>query len=295
MLILGFSKLSLAQDDGPRVYWNAPTGTNVFEGYAWFFQSNSLYANSSIYDPDLVSNGLSVIFNYNRYFKIAGKTVIGTVSLPMGNATADLDTNLTQSTRGLGDSYLQLVVNLLGAPGLDLESFAEYEQRTILSLLTGVSAPIGNYDANQLLNMGENRWGFRVGTPFVQTIGKWIPGKLTTIELVPSVWFFTPNNNFANNLELKQKMLFLFEAHVTRDITDNFFVSLDYMNQQGGETSLAGENQNDASNANFLGATLGFMLNQQLQFKFRYNASLKPNENSGIDMDMLQLNFSYLW
>ena len=84
----------------------------------------------------------------------------------------------------LGDLYLQGVVNLFGAPALSAENFATYEQGTVLSLLMGVTAPTGTYDGSQALNLGVNRWNMRIGLPFMQTIGDWIPGKITTFEVL---------------------------------------------------------------------------------------------------------------
>ena len=121
---------------------------------------------------------------------------------------------------GLGDVYLQGVVNLFGAPALSAEEFASYKQGTVLSLLVGVTAPTGAYDANRDLNLGVNRWNMRIGLPFMYTIGDWIPGEITTLEILPSVWFYGDNTD----INLEQDPMVTLEAHLTRDITPSIFV-----------------------------------------------------------------------
>jgi hypothetical protein len=122
----------------------------------------------------------------------------------------------------------QFTLNLLGAPALDKEKFEEYEQRTVISFLLGNAVPVGTYLAARKINLGEYRWSFRVGLPFVQSIGPWIPGKITIIEITPSVFFASPNDDFQGDHRLTQNPIWLLEAHLTRDITEMFFAALDY-------------------------------------------------------------------
>lgn len=254
----------------------------------WFLEGN-------LFSPDVVTDALAIVLGYNRYLDLGGRTALATVLMTAGNATTDVDSLVTQSTRGVGDLTLQLTVNVAGGPAMNLTRFAEYEPGTQLSFLLAVTAPTGNYDPDRLLNMGENRWAFRAGLPFVQPLGSMAPGKATTLEILPSAWFFGSNTDFAGGLTLEQAPLFLAEAHLTHDLTDGLFLSLDSWLQLGGETTLDGVKQEDAQEAGFLGITVGYMLNEAVQFNFRYAASLKPQPERDIDMDLLQLNFNYVW
>ena len=53
-----------------------------------------------------------------------------------------------------------------------------------------VSAPLGQYDDNKLLNLGNNRWSFR---PELGISKAWDPW---TFEVAPSVTFFSDNTDF---------------------------------------------------------------------------------------------------
>ena len=35
LLIAGLGSMLHATDDGPRMYWNAPVGTNILQAYFW--------------------------------------------------------------------------------------------------------------------------------------------------------------------------------------------------------------------------------------------------------------------
>ena len=201
-----------------------------------------------------------------------------------------------RSSSGIGDLYLQGVVNLIGAPALSAEAFANYKQETVLSLLVGVTAPTGDYEGNRLLNLGMNRWNLRVGLPFMQTLGDWIPGEITTLEILPSVWFYGDNDESLLGTTLTQDPMVTLEAHITRDITPEIFVSLDYFIQRVGKTFYDGVQDADAHTSDSLGLTLGYMLNAQTQCQLRYAGTLNPNPDEGeLEADMFQFNINYFW
>ena len=187
-----------ATDDGPRMYWNAPVGTNILQAYFWTASGNSVTPENSKTSPYLDTDINIGVLGYNRIVDVAGHSAIVTAVITAGKVSGDssklvLNRDL-RSSSGIGDLYLQGVINLFGAPALSAEAFGTYKQESMLSLLVGVTAPTGDYEGNRVLNLGMNRWNLRVGLPFVQTLGEWIPGEITTLELLPSVWFFGDND-----------------------------------------------------------------------------------------------------
>jgi hypothetical protein len=143
--------------------------------------------------------------------------------------------------------------------------------------------------------MGTNRWNVRIGLPFMYTIGDWVPGEITTLEILPSVWFYGDNDNsFGANIE--QDPMYTLEAHITRDITTSLFVSLDYFVQRVGDSTVNRGTPSGSNTSDSLGLTFGYMLNPQTQFQLRYAATLNPNpEQDELDADMFQFNLNYFW
>lgn len=284
-----------AQDDGPRAYWVNPVGTNEIGAYARWIYGNQISGSGSIYHPEVVSAGTQAALDYTRTFTLFNRSATANVDIYLANIRTEVEADDVQYTRGHSDLSWQFTLNLFGGPALNEEQFQKYNQRTILFLLLGNSAPIGSYQADQKINIGENRWSLRVGLPFVQSIGPWVPGKVTTLEITPSINFFSVNQNFEGGRKLEQSPIFMIEAHITRDLTEVFYMAFDYSLNWGGETSLDSEKQNDSQSSQFLGVSLGFLLNKDFEMLFRYYFNIDPEGNQTIKRDQLQLNFTYTW
>jgi hypothetical protein len=116
-------------------------------------------------------------------------------------------------------------INLIGPKAIrNIPDLLRYEPKFSLDLIVDVAFPIGEYDSDQALNLGQNRWYGRVGTPIVWQIGPWVPGRRTTLEVLPSVWFFSDNDDYVGQT-LSTDPMFQLEAHLTRDFTEHFWGS----------------------------------------------------------------------
>ena len=296
LLLAGLSSMLSATDDGPRMYWNAPVGTNILQAYFWTAAGNSVTPENSQTSPYIDTDINIGVLGYNRIIDIAGHSAIATAVITGGKVSGSIPFGSLRSSHGLGDLYLQGVVNLIGAPALSAEDFANYKQETVLSLLIGVTAPTGDYEGNRLLNLGMNRWNVRVGLPFVQTFGDWIPGEITTLEILPSVWFYGDNDDSILGSTLTQDPMYTLEAHITRDITPELFLSLDYFIQRVGKTFFDGQQDANAHTSDSLGLTAGYMFNARTQFQLRYAATINPDSEEGeLEANMLQFNLNYFW
>ena len=289
-----------ATDDGPRMYWNAPVGTNILQAYFWTASGNSVTPENSQINPYLDTDINIGILGYNRIVDVAGHSAIVTAVMTGGKVSGEISKVVRnkdlRDSSGLGDMYFQGVINLIGAPALSAEDFATYKQDTLLSLLLGVTAPTGDYEGNRLLNLGMNRWNVRLGLPFVQTLGDWIPGEITTLEILPSVWFYGDNDESILGTRLSQDPMVTLEAHITRDITQEIFISLDYFIQRMGKIFYDGQQGSDVHTSDSLGLTAGYMLNAQAQFQLRYASTINPNSEEGeLEAKMLQFNLNYFW
>jgi hypothetical protein len=295
LLVAGLCSMLNATDDGPRMYWNAPVGTNILQVYFWTANGNSISPENTQPQPGFDTDINKGILGYNRIIDVAGHSAIATAVITGGKVSGSLLDQSLRSSSGMEDLYLQGVINLFGAPALSAEAFGAYRQDTVLSLLVGVTAPTGDYENNRALNMGVNRWSARVALPFMFTLGDWIPGEITTLEILPSVWFYGDNDNsFGSNLE--QDAMYTLEAHITRDITASTFVSLDYFVQRVGDSFTDGLLSGFAHTSDSLGVTLGYMFNARTQFQLRYASTLSPEALEGeLEADMFQFNLNYFW
>ncbi len=102
-----------------------------------------------------------------------------------------------QDANGFGDPMAEVGLNLIGPKAIrTIPDLLRYEPKFSLDVIVDVAFPIGEYNSDQPLNLGQNRWYGRVGAPIVWQIGPWVPGRRTTFEVLPSVWAFTDNNDY---------------------------------------------------------------------------------------------------
>jgi len=289
--LLLISSSMYAQGEGPKAFWPAPKGTNIVTPLYLNLKSNRIFTNP------LFVKGAE--FNTNVYgvmattiFGIKGKTAAVAAIVTGGSTEGGLENIYEGSSSGLADVYIMGILNLYGAPSATLEEYLKTKYNWIVDLQVAFKAPTGKYDNDKNINLGTNRWQFKLGFPIMKFFN-WGTAKVTSIEVLPSISFFTNNNDLVDpNETLSQKAIFNFESHITQRVTKMLWVSLDSMLYTGGETSI-----NDVSNDNSLssfqlGGTLGADLSRKIGVRFSYGKVLGNNENT-MDGQMIRAMVNY--
>jgi hypothetical protein len=81
-------------------------------------------------------------------------------------------------------------MNFIGAPALKTHEFIKFRQKTIIGGSLQITAPLGQYDPNLIVNLGTNRWSFKPELGVSRSLGRW------TLELYGSVSLFTANHRY---------------------------------------------------------------------------------------------------
>jgi hypothetical protein len=279
-----------AQGDGPRAYWPQPNGTNMATPLYTFVGSNQVFDNSQfIKEADFNTNIYGLM--YTRLFNVKGRTAAIVAMLSYGDTSGGLP-GFNGTTNGLGDIYVVGVLNLYGAPSVNREEFMKTKYNTIVDVQLAFRAPTGKYDGSDVLNLGTNRWEFKLGAPFMKFIN-WGTPKVTSIELLPSISFFTKNNDLGTTPgSLSQKPLFALESHVTQQLNKMLWLSLDSMYRLGGETAVNDVDNDNAFNTFQLGGTLGMYFSRTVGLKLSYG-SVVGETTDGMSGDMFRAMLSY--
>ena len=152
----------------------------------------------------------------------------------------------------------------------------------------------GEYDPDKTINLGTNRWSLRVGAPIMHFFSTG-PGNTTSLEVQPSVTFFTDNDNISGaSNTLAQDPIYKLEAHLTHDFTMMFWGSLDALYTAGGETTVDGIEKDNAQRSLGLGVTLGVFFSKTLGMTLSYGKIVDHNEN-GQDGRMFRMTGKYLF
>lgn len=286
-----------AQGDGPRAYFPLPVDSNIVAGYGMFIDGNKSLDPGFVFSDGNLELNVGV-FQYTRCFNFMDQTAGLFGIVPAGKVSGTLgggSLSPESSSSGLGDIILGGVFTLYGMPAMTPKEFQEFDPGFSLSLLAKLTAPTGAYDDSQVINLGTNRWSAQVGVPLFYYFGETLLDEdLTTIEILPTVTFFTDNNDPFGGSSMEQDPLFRIEAHITRNINRALWVSLDSMWTYGGETTTDGVSGDNTQSSLSLGGSVGLNLSQSLSIKASYGGIVARNDN-GAEGHMFRTVVSFVF
>jgi hypothetical protein len=225
----------------PRAYVNTPVGINfLLAGYAYSDGGLSTDGSSPIKDAKLKMN--TGVLAYARTLDVWGKSGKFDVILPYsqlsGSATV-AGQSRERRVSGLNDPRFRLSVNFYGAPALSVQEFANYKQDLIIGASVQVSAPLGQYDKDKVVNLGNNRWFVK---PDIGISKAWGP---LTVELSTGVVFFSKNGDYFGGKTLEENPVCSMQLHVTYNFGRGVWAALSGTYDYGGRTTIDGVRSND--------------------------------------------------
>ncbi len=251
-----------AQDLEPRAYSNAPVDLNFLVlGYVYSTGDVAFDSSSPIEDAELTIH--ASFLGYARTFGLWGRSGKVDVVLPYawlsGTATV-AGQPAERDVSGLGDPRLRVSMLLYGGPALTLSEFADYQSDLIVGVSLTVTPPLGQYDSSKLVNIGTNRWSVKPEVGVSKTFGAW------TVEVAPSVTFYTTNHDFFGGKTLERDPLFAAQAHVIYHTRRGIWAAIDATYYIGGATTVDGERGERPENLR-VGATLSIPVNRHNSIK----------------------------
>jgi len=281
-----------------RFYWKTLSG-----GSAVPVVFNSLSGNANPFDPahvvqaDANFDATMALAGYARTLTLFDRSALAAIILPMGHVSGSATVaglTSSQASSGFGDPMLEFNINLIGPKAQNtIPDVLRFEPGFSLDLLVDLALPIGEYDSSQTLNLGQNRWYGRLGLPTTVQLGPWVPGRRTTLELLPAVWLFGSNDNFVGQ-KLKTDPMFQLDVHLTRDLTEHLWGALDLSWYKGGGSTIDGVSAGKLDNVGF-GLTLGYAVNDNLSMTVGYKSTLNDSAPTDLRMDGFMLTLVYGW
>ena len=298
VVALIFPVLAHAQGDGPRTYWKGLSGTNVIPVIYM-----TISGNTNPFDPShtVLADGsfdaTLMLAGFAKATAVGGRAASVQVLFPMGSLSGEAVVDgktFGQSAGGFGDPMLQAGLNLVGPKAIkNIPDVLRYEPGFSIDVIGSLAVPIGEYNSAQPLNIGQNRWYGRIGAPVVYQIGSWAPERRTTLEFLPAVWMFGPNNDFVGTT-MTNDVLFQLEGHLTHNFTKGFWGSLDAAWYTGGKATINGVAGTKLNNAG-LSFTAGYMINDNTQLTVGYGATLGDNNPEDLRLSQFRVTLVYGW
>jgi hypothetical protein len=294
---LALAGTARAQGDGPHNLPLIPKGTNLFVVLPLGLSGN-FNPSQTVLIPNANVDVFAVPLTYVRTFSLGGR--FGRLFLTAPLSTLDASGTLidprtgqeltvSRGRSGWMDPMVTMHIGLVGAPALGLPEFMKHPKGFQMLAIVGTAIPIGTYDSTRAINLGTNRWTFRLGLGLVTPLTK-----TTAWESANSVMLFTDNNDvFGRVATRSQDPLFVSENHLTHAFNPRWWGSIDLRWQIGGETHSDGVADDNRTNILGGGVTLGHTFNRHFSGYIGYGNVLASSGNADEWMVRTQLVYSF--
>lgn len=221
---------AFALDVDPGDYTALDPGTNLGLLYLQHAERNSVYSgDSKVTSKSGLDSDIGIIrgVTYQQF----GDTLINLQLLPFGQLKGQGDASSLDSKSGVGDPIL--------ANAIFFEK--DHVKNRYFAVTQYLYVPVGQYDHNESLNLGENRWKYVFQGGYIHGItDRW------TLDLTGDVTLFGKNDDYTDaSLTLKQAPQFQAQTYLRYKSTDKLEVYAGLSRLWGGETEVDGIKQND--------------------------------------------------
>jgi hypothetical protein len=283
------SGVARGSDIQPRLFTNIPIGIQ-FLGLSYTRSEGSVSVDPSL-ALDVEAELDTYALSYTRAFGLLGKSATASAILPyadlMLSGVVDGE-SVSVSKRARVDPTFRLAVNVAGAPALSPKAFANYRQKTIIGVNLVVTAPWGDYDADNALNFGANRWSISPEAGLSRRAGRF------TVEAAASLIWFSDNTEYRGDSTLKQEPIYIARAnllyHFKRPGT---WIGIGTMYLSGGETTVDGTDRNDLQIKSRSGIGLSLPINRRHSLMFKYSTGVSTR--IGADFDNYNIAYAFLF
>ena len=280
---------AFCQELEPRTYANSPTGINIV-ALAYAHSSGNVFLDPALPVRELDGQLNIALAGYVRTFGILGRNAKFKTYVPY--AFGDwkgtvLGIPESREARGFGDVRVKLEWNFFGAPALAARDFSSWKQKTIVGGSILVVTPTSQYDEDELINLGSNRWSIRPELGVSRAFGKW------TVELIGTVWLFGSNDEFLVDNTLDQDPLYVAKGHLIYTHRPGLWLGLGAGYGIGGQTQV-----NDVPRAtqqeNFrFSISGGYPFNKQHGAVAGYTRA--QNSGAGSEFNAFTIGYQFAW
>jgi len=278
-----------AQELVPAAYTPAPSGVNLLS-FSVSYSSGALSFEPSAPIEDGSARISATVPSYARTFGLLGRSANVLVALPyiVGDLEGRYLGEQAQVSRaGLGDATVRVGMNVLGAPVMSRREFADFDPGTMIGVSLTTRVPVGQYDAEKLINIGTNRWAFKPEVGIVQILGRF------AIDAYVGAWFFTTNTDLIGGLTQDRRPIFSTEAHFRYNASSTVWASLDANFWRGGVTTVNGVVSDDRQRESRVGATV--VVRVARGQTVRLVGSIGAVTRIGGDFDSIGLSYAFNW
>lgn len=231
---LQFPILCHALDVDPGDYTPMPEGTKLGLLYLQHAERDEFYLNGDKLSDKYKLDSDVAILRGVRYQNIGGYLTNIQLLLPFAHLSAGGDIDSLGSESGMGDPILANAIWIDKEPSLN----------RALGITQYLFLPLGEYDKDNPMNIGENRWKYVFQGGYMHGVSNNI-----VIDLVADVTFFGDNDDYTPaDLTLEQDPQYQMQGFIRYKTSDKSAIHVGYSRLWGGETEVDGVRLGDESN-----------------------------------------------
>ena len=254
-----------------------PAGSNIGLLYLQHAQRRSLYSDGH---KVAIKAGLDSdigILRAAHYQQLGDYTINTQFLLPFGRLEGTRDNDSLGQTSGVGDLILASTLWLVNDPA----------KNRYWGIAPYLYVPTGNYDRNDALNLGENRWKMTLQTGYVTGLTE----KLS-LDLTADVTFFGKNDDLTSqDLTLRQKPQWQTQTYLRYAVTPKLSVHVGASRLWGGETRIDGQDQNDEPDTSKYRVGSSYWITPSFQALLNYGQDVSVDngfkENQRVNLRLL--------
>jgi hypothetical protein len=188
---------------------------------------------------------------------------------------------------GLWDPKVRLSIDLYGAPALTAKEFASYRQNWILGASLQIGLPVGQYDDQRVVNLGNHRWSAKPEIGVSKAMGRFV------VDLAAGATFYTDNDDYPGGRTRSQDPVYALQAHLVYTFVSRIWLAVDANYYLGGAAKIDGVGSSDRLSSSRLGTTLSLPIGMQHSIKIAASSGLSVR--TGTDFDAYAVFWQYRW
>ncbi|WP_411562550.1 transporter [Pseudomonas shirazensis] len=258
----------------PGDYEALPVGATVGLVYYQHSTTNSAYAQGHKASSDFnLTSDIGILRLVHAYRLTDQLSIEPQILLPFGHVSSGGDASALGSTRGVGDVTVTAPLK-----------YRLNDANDILAATVYLTAPTGNYDRDDALNLGENRWKADLQAAYIKHFGeKW------AVDLVGDAIWYGDNDDFtANSVRREQDVSYAAQLMGRYIIDPGTSLAVGVGHSWGGENRVDGTAQDDrGETTNFrVTAAKFFTAQDQLQIQLGRDLAVEngPKENFRLNL-----------
>ncbi|NCE88257.1 transporter [Pseudomonas sp. Q1] len=258
-----------AVEVAPGDYEQLPADATLGLLYYQHSTTNSAYAQGHKISSDFnLTSDVGILRLLHVYQLSERLTVSPQLLLPFGHVSSGGDASALGNTSGVGDLILTAPLK-----------YTLNDAKDVLGATAYLYVPSGNYDKNDALNLGENRWKVDLQAAYIKHFSeKW------AVDLVGDAIWYGDNNDFGANSARREQDVSYETQLMGRYMPDpTTALAIGFGHNWGGETQVAGVNQDDKMQTTNFRVTATKFVTAKDQFQLQLGRDLSvengPKEN----------------